>query len=138
MAATLGVYALYTLLKALYQEFTSPLRNIPGPRSAHWLLGDELQIFKDGLWTAQYGRTVRISTFLGFSQLFTTDTKALQHILSNSYIYQKSVTDRYFLGRAVGPGALVVDHHATTTPDGECHGIDAGRHPSVFSFSSSL
>jgi hypothetical protein len=37
--------------------------------------------------------------------LWTTDTKALQHILSNSYVYQKPEMGRYFLGRVVGPGA---------------------------------
>ncbi|KAJ6553292.1 cytochrome P450 [Mycena capillaripes] len=115
IAATLGVYALYALLKALYQEFTSPLRNVPGPKSGHWFLGNRLQIFKnveddqEGVWTAQYGRTVRMSGFFGFSQLFTTDTKAIQHILSNSHVYQKPAMGRYFLGRVVGPGVLVVE-----------------------------
>ncbi|KAJ6566145.1 cytochrome P450 [Mycena capillaripes] len=115
IAASLGVYALYTLLKVLYQELTSPLRNVPGPKSEHWFMGNRLQIFKnieddqEGLWTVQYGRTVRINTFLGFSQLFTTDTKAVQHILSNTHVYQKTATGRFFLGRVVGPGVLVVE-----------------------------
>ncbi|KAF7335388.1 hypothetical protein MVEN_02191300 [Mycena venus] len=115
IAATLGVYSLYALLKVFYQELTSPLRNVPGPNSDHRFLGNRLQIFtsveddQEGLWTAQYGRTVRINTFLGFSQLFTTDTKAVQHILSNSDLYQKPAMRRYFLGRVVGPGVLVAE-----------------------------
>ncbi|KAJ7731078.1 cytochrome P450 [Mycena metata] len=114
IAATLGVYTLYALLKVLYQEFTSPLRNVPGPKFDDRFVGNRLQIFtsvrydQEGLWTAQYGRTVRINTFLGFSQLFTTDTKAVQHI-SNSDHYQKPAMRRYFLGRVVGPGVLVVE-----------------------------
>ncbi|KAJ6600393.1 cytochrome P450 [Mycena vulgaris] len=113
IAATLGAYALYTLLRVLYQEFTSPLRNVPGPQTDHWFLGNRKQLFdfdgQEGLWTQQYGRTVRINTLLGFGQLYTTDSKALQHILSNSYVYQKPAAGRYILGRVVGPGVLIVE-----------------------------
>ncbi|KAF7351505.1 hypothetical protein MSAN_01582800 [Mycena sanguinolenta] len=115
IAATLGVYALYTLLKVFYQEYTSPLRNVPGPKSDNWLHGNREAVFKHmiddqgGLWTERYGRTVRINTFFGFSQLYTTDSKAMQHILSNNYLYQRPPEGRYFLGRVVGPGVLVVE-----------------------------
>ncbi|KAF8209632.1 cytochrome P450 [Mycena galopus ATCC 62051] len=115
VAATLGVYAIYVLFKVLHQEFTSPLRNVPGPKSDHWFLGNQLQLYKniedgqEGVWTAQYGRTVRVNDFLGLSQLWTTDTKALQHILSNSYLYQKPEMGRHYLRRVVGPGVLVVE-----------------------------
>ncbi|KAJ7745985.1 cytochrome P450 [Mycena metata] len=113
IATTLGAYALYTLLKVFYQEFTSPLRNVPGPQADHWFLGNRKQLLnfdsQEGLWTQKYGRTVRINTLFGFSQLYTTDTKAIQHILSNDYVYQKSPSGRYFLGRVVGPGVLVVE-----------------------------
>ncbi|KAJ7362819.1 cytochrome P450 [Mycena albidolilacea] len=124
VAATLGVYALSLLLRVIHKELTSPLRNVPGPKSAHWFLGDHLQLFKivengqEGVWNAQYGRTVRINDFMGFSMLWTSDTKALQHILSNSYVYQKPEMGRYFLGRVVGPGVLVVeeDMHKKQNP----------------------
>ncbi|KAF7351552.1 hypothetical protein MSAN_01587700 [Mycena sanguinolenta] len=114
VAATLGVYGLYTLLKGFYQEYTSPLRNVPGPKSDHWFFGNRRALFnnfdgQEGLWTAQYGRTVRINHVFGYSQLYTTDTKAIQHILSNSYLYEKPAAGRYFLGRVVGPGVLVVE-----------------------------
>ncbi|KAJ7240613.1 cytochrome P450 [Mycena haematopus] len=114
ISATLGVYALYSLLKIFYQEYTSELRSIPGPKSDHWFLGNRTALFKnidgqEGLWTAQYGRTLRINHIWGFSQLYTSDTKALQHILSNSHLYQKPAAGRYFLGRVVGPGVLVVE-----------------------------
>ncbi|KAJ6459004.1 cytochrome P450 [Mycena sanguinolenta] len=111
---TLGVYGLYTLLKAFYKDYTSPLRNVPGPKSDHWFFGNRRALFnnfdgQEGLWTAEYGRTVRINHVFGYSQLYTTDTKAIQHILSNSYLYEKPAAGRYFLGRVVGPGVLVVE-----------------------------
>ncbi|KAJ7746014.1 cytochrome P450 [Mycena metata] len=113
IATTLGAYALYTLLKVFYQEFTSPLRNVPGPQTDHWLLGNRKQLLnfdgQEGLWPQKYGRTVRINRLFGFSQLYTTDTKAIQHILSNDYVYQKPAAGRYFLGRVVGPGVLIVE-----------------------------
>ncbi|KAJ7029448.1 cytochrome P450 [Mycena alexandri] len=116
IASTLGAYALYTLLKVLYQEFTSPLRNVPGPQTDHWLLGNRKKLLnfdgQEGLWTQEYGRTVRINRLFGFSQLYTTDSKALQHILSNDYVYQKPAAGRYFLGRVVGPGVLIVEEDA--------------------------
>lgn len=42
-------------------------------------------------------------------RLYTTDTKALNHILMNSQTYQKPESARFGLGRIVGPGVLVVE-----------------------------
>lgn len=41
------------------------------------------------------------------TRLYTTDTKALNHVLMNSYIYQKPAVARYNLGRVVGSGAYI-------------------------------
>jgi hypothetical protein len=49
IATTLGAYALYTLLRVLYQEFTSPLRNVPGPPTDHWFLGNRKKLLNVGL-----------------------------------------------------------------------------------------
>lgn len=48
------------------------------------------------------------------TRLYTTDTKALNHILMNSYIYQKPGAARYNLSRIVGPGVLF--HQISTNP----------------------
>ncbi|KAJ7124095.1 cytochrome P450 [Mycena crocata] len=112
---TLGAYAFYHAIKIIYAEMTSPLRYLPGPQSAHWLFGNEKEVERDvnsGLkehWIAQYGRTMKYHTYLGVSQLYTTDTKALHHFLSNTHIYQKSEPARFSLRRIVGPGILVVE-----------------------------
>ncbi len=42
-------------------------------------------------------------------RLYTTDTKALNHILMNSYIYQKPDASKYNLTRIVGGGVLVAE-----------------------------
>jgi hypothetical protein len=49
--------------------------------------------------------------------LYITDSKAVHHILSNSYLYQKPAPGRYFLGRVVGPGT------AASTRSHKCHNV---------------
>jgi hypothetical protein len=47
------------------------------------------------------------------SRLYTLDTKALNHILMNSYDYQKPEAARYNLSRIVGSGKHSYIHNAT-------------------------
>ncbi|KAJ7275767.1 cytochrome P450 [Mycena rebaudengoi] len=114
-ASALGAYAFYELLKIVYGELTSSLRSLPGPKSAHWLYGNYVQLALDKdsrlelQWAKQYGRILRFNGFFGFTELYLSDPKALHHILSNNHIYQKSAMSRYYLGRIVGPGILVVE-----------------------------
>lgn len=42
-------------------------------------------------------------------RLYTTDTKAINHILMNSYTYQKPGAARYQLSQILGSGVLVVE-----------------------------
>ena len=42
-------------------------------------------------------------------RLYTIDTKAINHVLMNDYIYEKPETARYNLSQIVGPGILVVE-----------------------------
>jgi hypothetical protein len=46
-ASALGAYAFYELLKIVYGELTSSLRSLPGPKSAHWLYGNYVQLALD-------------------------------------------------------------------------------------------
>ena len=43
------------------------------------------------------------------NRLYTTDTKAINHVLMNSYIYQKPESARYNLSQILGNGVLVVE-----------------------------
>lgn len=47
LTATLVVYGLYQLAKLIYGEWTSPLRDLPGPKSTSLIYGN----FKD-IWNA--------------------------------------------------------------------------------------
>ncbi|KAJ7616656.1 cytochrome P450 [Roridomyces roridus] len=115
LAGSLALYLGYQLCKAVYNEWVSPMRLLPGPKSTHWFFGNLLDIMKDesgGLQErilAEYGRTMKFHGFFGRSRLFTTDPKAVHHFMARLDIYQKSEASRFSLGRIVGPGILVVE-----------------------------
>ncbi|KAF8188482.1 cytochrome P450 [Mycena galopus ATCC 62051] len=115
VAASLGVYALHQIFRRIYQEFNSPLTFLPGPKSSHWVFGNLRDIWKDEdstlqqKWVREFGPTLKYQGFFGSTQLYTTDTRALNHFLTHSYIYQKSEPARYSLARYVGPGVLVTE-----------------------------
>ncbi|KAF7341221.1 hypothetical protein MVEN_01857500 [Mycena venus] len=105
---TLAFYALYEVLKAFYRDFSSPVRNLPGPKSAHWFSGNRSQFWQpfeigqERRWAEQYGTTFRINGFLGASANSNDcdgDTDA------TLFVGQPT----YHLGRVVGPGVLVLE-----------------------------
>nr|GAT54231.1 predicted protein [Mycena chlorophos] len=115
VGGTLGAYVLYHLLRLVYEEFRSPLRFLPGPKSAHWLFGNIREIFRaensvlHEQWVREFGDTLQYKLFFGRKRLYTVDTKALNHFLTNSYIYQKPEPQRFGLTRILGPGILVAE-----------------------------
>ncbi|KAF7356483.1 hypothetical protein MVEN_00981400 [Mycena venus] len=116
LLGTVVSYVVYLVVKAVHSQLTSPLRNLPGPPTAHWFYGNTQELVKDqfsGLiehWVQQYGHTFRIHRILGKYDLLTIDTKAIHHFITNTHIYQKSEMMREDLSRIVGPGLLVVEN----------------------------
>ncbi|KAJ7911563.1 cytochrome P450 [Mycena leptocephala] len=112
IAGSLGAYGLYEILKLVYSELTSPTRYLPGPKSTHWFYGNIREIFKaensvmHEQWVQQYGPTIKYKAFQ-MNRLYTVDTSALNHFLTNSNIYQKPESARYNLARMLGRGILV-------------------------------
>ncbi|KAF7304539.1 hypothetical protein HMN09_00856600 [Mycena chlorophos] len=106
-------YVAYSLLSSWLRDATSPTRHLPGPPSSHWFFGNLKQMRDDReaerKWIARWGRTMRMTRFLGQGMLYTLDTKALHHILTHTDVFQKSEASRFGLGRLVGPGILVVE-----------------------------
>ncbi|KAE9401805.1 cytochrome P450 [Gymnopus androsaceus JB14] len=112
---SLVVYGSISLVRLLYGEYTSTLRNLPGPPSPSWLFGNfkqiqetENNIFHEK-WVREYGPTMRYKFLLSTSRLYTTDTKALSHVLLNTQIYERSELTRWILNRVTGPGLLSVE-----------------------------
>ncbi|PIL29244.1 cytochrome P450 [Ganoderma sinense ZZ0214-1] len=103
---------LWKLGPYLLAPFRSSLLNLPGPPSRRWLLGSLKDIYdSDGEvildeWIEQYGPTVMFRGFLNTPRLFTTDTRALNHILTHSAEYQKPEEARRSLAHILGRGVL--------------------------------
>ncbi|KAJ7272933.1 cytochrome P450 [Mycena rebaudengoi] len=117
-ALSLPAYAVYKVLRVVYRELTSPIRRLPGPpsRSGHWLQGDLGSTLEDSdRWADLYGPTMqcrgalRASHRFILTRLYTMDSKAINHFLMNSDIYQKPEATRYTLSQLIGPGVLVVE-----------------------------
>ncbi|KII91513.1 hypothetical protein PLICRDRAFT_105725 [Plicaturopsis crispa FD-325 SS-3] len=117
-SGTLLTFGLYKLAELLYGNLSSPLRNLPGPPSTSWALGNSKEIQQADpsvvheKWVEQYGQTFKYAGLGNVPHLFTLDTKALSHILSHTDTFQKSKAMRYNLSRIVGPGVLVVEGDA--------------------------
>ncbi|KDQ54060.1 hypothetical protein JAAARDRAFT_160998 [Jaapia argillacea MUCL 33604] len=112
---TVSAFVLWKIAKLLIAPYTSTLRNLPGPPSPSWFYGNFKQIFAaensvlHEAWVEEYGQTLKYKGMFSRDRFFTMDTRALQHILSHSNIYQKGEQARYNLSQIVGDGLLVVE-----------------------------
>ncbi|KAF8802404.1 cytochrome P450 [Phlegmacium glaucopus] len=115
LGVILLVYAIYKISTFIHEEMTSPLRDIPGPLSSNFLYGNfkELSASNNSVlqedWVNQYGTTIQFKGLLGRSRIMTTDLKAINHILFNSYDYQKPDTISYSFRQLFGNGVLSVE-----------------------------
>lgn len=46
LAGTLLAYGLYKVIRLIYGELTSPLRDLPGPKSSSWIYGNFKEIWE--------------------------------------------------------------------------------------------
>ncbi|KAF9484969.1 cytochrome P450 [Pholiota conissans] len=110
---TLGAYVIYKIVKLFLDEWTSPLRVLPGPPTASFIFGNAKIINETEAihekWIEQYGPTITYRMFLGSSRLYTIDPKALNHMMMNYYIYQRPEAARSGLRKILGNGVLVVE-----------------------------
>ncbi|KAJ7016830.1 cytochrome P450 [Mycena alexandri] len=115
LAGSAAFLGLYQILKLVYQSFNSPLRHLPGPKSTHFFFGNFREIWKaensvmHEQWVQEYGPTIKYQGLFGITRLYTVDTKALNHFLTNTHIYQKGERERDALARILGPGILVAE-----------------------------
>ncbi|KAH9929175.1 cytochrome P450 [Fomitopsis serialis] len=96
VVALLGTaYVLFNVLKNYFGR--SPLDNIPGPPSGHWLNGNLGQLFNRAGWDfnyeigLNYGPVLKLYGSLGTRQLFVFDPAALSSIIvKDQYIYEEA------------------------------------------------
>ncbi|KAJ7111768.1 cytochrome P450 [Mycena epipterygia] len=115
IAGALVCYVSFQLTKALYTELTSSLRDLPGPtwKVANFALGHFRETQNDSTltckWREEFGTNYQYRGFFNKRDLYTTDTKALNHILANDSLYQKGLVAAKILSDFLGNGLLVVE-----------------------------
>ncbi|KAJ7872698.1 cytochrome P450 [Mycena leptocephala] len=105
-------YGIYHLARFIYHELTYPLRNVRGPRNASLFFGNLRQLKKDAhltkKWREEFGSTFRFKSLFGIRHLYTSDVKALSHILANGSVYWRSPAPQELRKRILGTGILSV------------------------------
>ncbi|KZT69443.1 cytochrome P450 [Daedalea quercina L-15889] len=115
--ALLG-FILWKIANILLAPFWSTLRDLPGPPSPSLIYGNLFDIQKadDAVlheaWTEKYGPTITYKGWLNSHKPYTTDTRAIGHILNHSHDYAKPAIDAFLLGKLVGHG----DFHRQQNP----------------------
>ncbi|KII91537.1 hypothetical protein PLICRDRAFT_173371 [Plicaturopsis crispa FD-325 SS-3] len=113
--ATILLFGVYRVSRFFWRNYTSPLRELQGPLSTSIVHGafKDVQGPFDGAiyekWVEKYGSTFHVPSFLGMSRLYTTDTKALGHILTHTDDWEKPASIRAHLAPIVGTGILLVE-----------------------------
>ncbi|KAJ7863192.1 cytochrome P450 [Mycena leptocephala] len=111
--APLLCYVLFHLCRSLYRSLFPPLPNLPGPKSPSLFYGNFNEMAKDpnlmDKWREQYGQNFKFRSLFNFSTLYTSDPKALHHILFNSNIYQKAPNSRHNAERFFGNSIIAVE-----------------------------
>ncbi|KAJ3974379.1 cytochrome P450 [Lentinula raphanica] len=120
--ALCGLFVLFHIIQTLYNimhfRVNSTIKDLPGPPPNHWFWGNLKEIQRHDAavlhekWVQEYGRTYKYKMLFGRQRLFTMDTKALNHILMNHYVYQKPEVARYQLSQILGEGVLVTEEDA--------------------------
>ncbi|KAJ7735831.1 cytochrome P450 [Mycena maculata] len=113
IAATFLCYGLFHIMQFLYRELTSPLRHMDGPRNPSLLLGNFKEMADDATltskWRSKFGPNFRFHGLFSISELHSSDIKAVNHIITNSSIYQKAPFTRTNTKRLFGGGILTLE-----------------------------
>ncbi|CAA7265267.1 unnamed protein product [Cyclocybe aegerita] len=105
----------FKIFKLVLSEWTSPLRNIRGPPNQSFFYGNQRQLFEaentvtEEKWVEEYGSTFKCKGFFGFNSLYVADMEAVNHILTETHVYQKPDWLQYTLTRILGAGLVVVE-----------------------------
>ncbi|KAJ7452640.1 cytochrome P450 [Mycena latifolia] len=119
IAATLFCYVLLYLAQLAYRELASPLRHVGGPKSPSFLFGNfkQMTVRSDAhvteKWRSEFGPNFRFRGLFSMSEFHTSDVKALNHIMTNSAIYQRAPFSIENSRLLLGHGILTVvqDEH---------------------------
>ncbi|EPQ51721.1 cytochrome P450 [Gloeophyllum trabeum ATCC 11539] len=114
-AASFVLYTVWSILQRVTKPYFSALKNIPGPPSPSWLYGNIREILQQEAgvqveqWVEQYGHVFKFKWAMNADRLVPVDTKALHHILTHSFDYQKPKDASRNIAQIFGYGLLAVE-----------------------------
>ncbi|KAF8513725.1 cytochrome P450 [Hysterangium stoloniferum] len=118
-AKVLAAATLYGIWWAFHRvflaPFLSPLRGLPGPKPTSFVWGSLREVFDSDpavqhmKWVEEYGPTMVYKGIFNSNRVMTLDSKALSHILSHSYNWQKPSQVRKNLASVLGEGVLFAE-----------------------------
>ncbi|KAI0302842.1 cytochrome P450 [Multifurca ochricompacta] len=115
-------YVLCALIFRRWNQYRSPLKNVPGPKNAQWFKGnfvDVLEVDSTRLqeeWVQTYGHVLKYHGVFGAPKLLAVDPVAVSYIFHNSDTFQKSELLRFSLGSFTGRGLLFVEEAGMCIP----------------------
>ncbi|KAH0835840.1 cytochrome P450 [Lanmaoa asiatica] len=113
--ASVTAFGLWKFFQFVYRLFTSPLRQLRGPKGTSWIYGNIREIYSsENLmvteeWVKQYGSTLTYKGIFYSNRLFTVDTRAINHVLTHSSDYQKPSHIRFNVSQLAGEGVVFVE-----------------------------
>ncbi|KAJ7879689.1 cytochrome P450 [Mycena leptocephala] len=111
--ATLLCYVLFRLGRMVYNELTSPIRHFPGPKNHSWIVGNFFDMADEASvttrWREEFGPHFQFRGMLNKRMLYTSDTKAIDHIVANPNLYGKGPAAIRSLRDLLGNGILAVE-----------------------------
>ncbi|KAJ7258932.1 cytochrome P450 [Mycena rebaudengoi] len=111
--ATLLCYVLFYLGQMVHNELTSPIRHLPGPKNHSWIVGNYLDMVDEApvttRWREEFGPHFQFRDLLNKRELYTSDIKAINHIVTNTNLYGKGPVAIRSLKSLVGNGIISVE-----------------------------
>ncbi|GAA6059304.1 hypothetical protein JCM10212_005884 [Sporobolomyces blumeae] len=144
-------FSLYLLYRIFVRPLVSPVRHVPGPKSAHPLWGnmEEFAMKPPGRahveWAHKYGGAVRYRGLLGQDFVLLTDPVAMTHLLTNDpyATYEKPAELRGDLSTHLGKGVIFAEgedhrHQRRMLTPAFAHGNLKAMLPTFFDLSYQL
>ncbi|KAJ7066108.1 cytochrome P450 [Mycena amicta] len=113
VVATVVFYGAFHFVQALYNQWNSPLRNMPGPPNPSFFMGNIQELMDDyetgNRWRKQFGHIFKFKSLMSVDHVHVQDVKAISHILANNNTYQKAPFGMWNTKRTLGTGLLAVE-----------------------------
>ncbi|KAJ7245195.1 hypothetical protein C8J57DRAFT_1725260, partial [Mycena rebaudengoi] len=97
----------------VYDELTSPIRHLPGPKNHSWITGNFFEMADEApvttKWREEFGPHFQFKGLFSMRELYTSDTKAIDHIVSNTDLYGRGPVSVRIFQNLLGNGILSVE-----------------------------